>query len=59
MFTQNGKVDFIYFAVFLFALNCEIFKTVFQNGPIDSYWCKKFSKQNLKIRLPNTRFRML
>jgi hypothetical protein len=35
--TQNGKVDFICFAVFLFVQICEIFKTVFQNSPADSY----------------------
>ena len=41
IFKNCGEVRFVNFAVFLFVQNCEILKTVFQNGPIDSYWCKE------------------
>lgn len=34
---KTVKWILVRFAVFLFGPNCEIFKTVFQNGPSDSY----------------------
>ena len=49
VFMNDGKVWFWTLPFFFLSPICEIFKTVFQNGPLDSYWCKEQEGDQIKF----------